>query len=385
MGDFEDFITAEMPLRPGIISLPSANSYPRFTGSARVVEERTAAQVLDDIEAVAKTGLTDWDEQTSVSTPASNKWKLYFKSTGLHYKSDGGFEMELATLSTTQTLTNKTLTTPKISQINDSNGNELLTLSSVASAVNYLDIENSATTAGVTISTDGSDTDIDLILDLKGDGIITSNNAMYLTSYLRLGDNNGSGSDANTIWVNKDGSSTWVNRCHGTTWVRPFFYLYKTAGTYASMSHLSDGDVIGEFRFQALKGSSSYPAVMLRGYADANHSSSSTAGRLELQTTLTSALALAMKVDRYGAVRFYDGVDIDDELNVDDYMRCLTAYIDGDDGGISGTLGLTNTTVADGSTAASLGNLPATYGNTTRSWIRVWIDDKTFVVRAWGQ
>lgn len=53
MGAFEDFVNAELPLRLGIVSDPSANNYPRFTGSAKVVEERTAAQLLSDIGAAA--------------------------------------------------------------------------------------------------------------------------------------------------------------------------------------------------------------------------------------------------------------------------------------------------------------------------------------------
>ena len=69
------------------------------------------------------------------------------------------------------TLTNKTLTSPKIgTSILDTNGNELALLTATASAVNELTIANAATGNSPTISATGSDTNVGINLTPKGTG-----------------------------------------------------------------------------------------------------------------------------------------------------------------------------------------------------------------------
>ena len=71
----------------------------------------------------------------------------------------------------TQTLTNKTLTAPKIgTSILDTNGNELLLLTATASAVNELTYANAAAGGAPTFTASGGDTDIDISLTAKGAG-----------------------------------------------------------------------------------------------------------------------------------------------------------------------------------------------------------------------
>jgi hypothetical protein len=71
----------------------------------------------------------------------------------------------------TQTLTNKTLTSPIIgTDIKDTNSNELFKLTATASAVNELTIANAATGSGPTISATGGDTNVDINLTPKGSG-----------------------------------------------------------------------------------------------------------------------------------------------------------------------------------------------------------------------
>ena len=75
------------------------------------------------------------------------------------------------TLTGTQTLTNKTLTSPKIgTSILDTNGNELALLTATSSAVNEFTIANAATGAGPTLSSTGGDTNIDINITPKGTG-----------------------------------------------------------------------------------------------------------------------------------------------------------------------------------------------------------------------
>ena len=77
------------------------------------------------------------------------------------------------TLSGTQTLTNKTITAPKIgTSILDTNGNELALLTATGSAVNEFTIANAASGAAPKLSSTG-ETNVDLDLEAKGTGHVT--------------------------------------------------------------------------------------------------------------------------------------------------------------------------------------------------------------------
>jgi hypothetical protein len=78
------------------------------------------------------------------------------------------------TLTGTQTLTNKTLTSPAIgTSILDTNGNELALLTATSSAVNEITLANAATGNGPIISSTG-ETNVDLNLNPKGSGVLKS-------------------------------------------------------------------------------------------------------------------------------------------------------------------------------------------------------------------
>lgn len=72
----------------------------------------------------------------------------------------------------TQTLTNKTLVSPKINQILDVNGNEILIMTPIASAVNELTILNAITATNPSITASGGDTNIGIDLLPKGTGAV---------------------------------------------------------------------------------------------------------------------------------------------------------------------------------------------------------------------
>jgi len=135
------------------------------------------------------------------------------------------------TATSTTTLTNKTLTSPKIgTSILDTNGNELALLTATGSAVNEFTIANAATTAGPTLSSTGGDSNIDINITPKGTGnvvlagdtvavgdsgaaaTLTSNGAGTLTvttggaTDLVLSTNSGSSSGTVTITDAADGN-----------------------------------------------------------------------------------------------------------------------------------------------------------------------------------
>ena len=86
----------------------------------------------------------------------------------------------VTTLTGSQTLTNKTLTEPKFANagfIADANGNEQLRFNTTSYAVNQFDITNAATGTGVKLSTSGGDSNIDIILDPKGSGVVDVNSS----------------------------------------------------------------------------------------------------------------------------------------------------------------------------------------------------------------
>ena len=78
------------------------------------------------------------------------------------------------TLTGTQTLTNKTLTSPKIgTAILDTGGNELINLTATGSAVNEITLANAASGAGPTLSSTG-ETNVDININPKGTGVLKS-------------------------------------------------------------------------------------------------------------------------------------------------------------------------------------------------------------------
>jgi hypothetical protein len=81
------------------------------------------------------------------------------------------------TLDGTQTLTNKTLTSPAIgTKISDTNGNELINLTATSSAVNEFTLANAATGNGPVLSSTG-ETNVDININPKGTGVLKSGTA----------------------------------------------------------------------------------------------------------------------------------------------------------------------------------------------------------------
>jgi len=88
---------------------------------------------------------------------------------------DMGFGVGDVTLTGTQTLTNKTLTSPKIgTNILDTSGNELINLTATGSAVNEITLANAASGNAPSITASG-ETNVSLNLVPKGSGTLQGN------------------------------------------------------------------------------------------------------------------------------------------------------------------------------------------------------------------
>jgi len=99
------------------------------------------------------------------------------------------------TLAGTQTLTNKTLTSPKIgTSVLDTNGNELALLTATSSAVNEVTFANAATGNNPSFAATGDDSNIGIDLKTKGTGVIKAEDSGGNVSAVRI-------AGKETIWV----------------------------------------------------------------------------------------------------------------------------------------------------------------------------------------
>jgi hypothetical protein len=155
----------------GSISGNRIIAFPLLTENFYIIKNGTTGAYTVQLKAVSGSGAT-------VTFSATDKgYKLIYldgvaTNTGL-------FEAELSPAGTvtetgTQTLTNKTLTAPKIgTSILDTNGNELLLLTATGSAVNELTLANASTGNGPILSATG-ETNVDINLNPKGTGVLKS-------------------------------------------------------------------------------------------------------------------------------------------------------------------------------------------------------------------
>jgi len=143
---------------------------PVLTENFYIIKNATSGAYTVQLKAATGSGAT-------VTWGTTDKgWKIvYFDgvatNTGVY---DTGFSTSAGdvTLTGTQTLTNKTLTSPKIgTNILDTNGAELLNLTATASAVNELTLANAASGNSPIISATG-ETNVGITLTPKGSGAV---------------------------------------------------------------------------------------------------------------------------------------------------------------------------------------------------------------------
>jgi len=111
------------------------------------------------------------------------------------------------TLTGTQTLTNKTLTSPKIgTSILDTNGNEVALITATSSAVNEVTFVNAATGNNPSLTASGDDSNIGLALKTKGTGVIQAEDSGGNVSAVKI-------AGKETIWV--PANSMYPNTTNG--------------------------------------------------------------------------------------------------------------------------------------------------------------------------
>jgi len=153
----------------GSISGARVVTFPLLTENFYIIKNGTSGAYTVQLKAASGSGAT-------VTFSATDKgYKLiYFDGVATN---TGCFDVGFGdvTLTGTQTLTNKTLTSPKIgTSILDTSGNELLLLTATGSAVNELTLANAASGNAPSITASG-ETNVSLNLIPKGTGQVQIN------------------------------------------------------------------------------------------------------------------------------------------------------------------------------------------------------------------
>jgi len=196
----------------GTISGSRVVTFPLLTENFYIIKNSTSGTQTVQLKAVSGSGAT-------VTFATGDKgYKLIYldgvaTNTGV-YEATVGATGDV-TLTGTQTLTNKTLTSPVIgTKISDTNGNELINLTATSSAINEFTIANAASGSGPTLSATG-ETNVGINIKPKGSGetIIGSGGAnATLTSSgahdLILDTNSGTNSGTITITDAANGDIT---------------------------------------------------------------------------------------------------------------------------------------------------------------------------------
>ena len=135
----------------------------------------------------------------------------------------------LVARTSTDTLTNKTLTSPKVgTAIADTNGNELIKVTATSSAVNEFTLANGASTTGPTLSATGGGANLNIFLTTKGTGSVQVSKAAYTSATITA---DGDASDAATYIICNKGSALAVGLNDGTTVGEYRIFTNKGAGT----------------------------------------------------------------------------------------------------------------------------------------------------------
>jgi hypothetical protein len=143
------------------------------TGKTKVVYLDGAGATAAVVDALALIESISDGDVTGPGSSTDNNIATFDGATGKIIQ-DGGQGLPSGTIvgtSDTQTLTNKTLTSPKVgTSVNDTNGAELIKVTATSSAVNEVTLANAATGNNPTLSATGDDTNVGIDVTPKGTG-----------------------------------------------------------------------------------------------------------------------------------------------------------------------------------------------------------------------
>ena len=238
-------------------------TFPLLTETFYFIKNSTSGAYTVQLKAASGSGAT-----VTFSTTDKGYKLLYLDGVATN---TGVIEIPLATSGTvtetgTQTLTNKTLTSPKIgTSILDTNGNELALLTATSSAVNEFTIANGASGNAPRLSATG-ETNVDLDLLAKGTGHVTI-----------MGDTNpGSlqlNCEQNSHGIKLTSPAHSANQSYelkfptGNVTADRFLKVASVSGSGTTgIGQLSFSEVSGGTSWQAVKTSATFTAVAGEGY-----------------------------------------------------------------------------------------------------------------------
>jgi len=202
----------------GTISGNRVITFPLLTETFYIIKNGTSGSHTVQLKAVSGSGAT-----VTFGTGDKGYKLIYLDGVATN---TGVFEAPLGeanevTLNGVETLTNKTLTAPKIgTSILDTNGNELFLLTATGSAVNELTYANAATGNKPSFTATGGDTNIGVSIQPKGSGTVTIDALTFPAA---------DGSANQILTTNGSGVLSFVDNSGGTSWV-----AVKTANYTAS-------------------------------------------------------------------------------------------------------------------------------------------------------
>ena len=238
-------------------------TFPLLTETFYFIKNSTSGAYTVQLKAASGSGAT-----VTFSTTDKGYKLLYLDGVSTN---TGVIEIPLATAGTvtetgTQTLTNKTLTSPKIgTSILDTNGNELALLTATGSAVNEFTIANAASGGAPRLSTSG-ESNVDLDLLAKGTGHVT----------VRGNTNPGSiqlNCESNSHGIKLTSPAHSANQSYelkfptGNVTADRFLKVASVSGSGTTgIGQLSFSEVSGGTSWQAVKTSATFTAVAGEGY-----------------------------------------------------------------------------------------------------------------------
>ena len=143
------------------------------TGKTKVVYLDGAGSGAAVVDALALIESISDGDVAGPGSSTNNNLTAFDGTTGKVIKDSGKATPtgDVVGTSDTQTLTNKTLTSPKVGTgINDTNGAELLKVTATSSAVNEITLANAATSNNPALSATGDDTNVGIDVTPKGTG-----------------------------------------------------------------------------------------------------------------------------------------------------------------------------------------------------------------------